>query len=128
MPAALEHTNLTVSDPHATADWLCTVFGWHIRWHGDAISGGHSVHVGSASGYLALYRPEPAPVPAKTGANYGTIGGLNHIGVTVPDLDATEARIKSAGFATHSHADYEPGRRFYFHDHDGIEYEVVSYA
>ncbi|MEM7190453.1 MAG: VOC family protein, partial [Pseudomonadota bacterium] len=24
--------------------------------------------------------------------------------------------------------DYEPGRRFYFADHDGIEFEVVSYA
>ncbi len=32
------------------------------------------------------------------------------------------------GSQTHSHADYEPGRRFYFHDEDGIEFEVVSYA
>ena len=24
--------------------------------------------------------------------------------------------------------DYEPGRRFYFFDPDGIEYEVVSYS
>ncbi len=26
------------------------------------------------------------------------------------------------------HDDYEPGRRFYFFDWDGIEFEVVSYA
>jgi hypothetical protein len=26
-----------------------------------------------------------------------------------------------------SHDDYDPGRRFYFLDPDGIEYEVVSY-
>jgi hypothetical protein len=26
-----------------------------------------------------------------------------------------------------AHADYAPGRRFYFLDPDGIEYEVVSY-
>jgi catechol 2,3-dioxygenase-like lactoylglutathione lyase family enzyme len=53
---------------------------------------------------------------------------LNHVGVVVEDLDATEAKVRAAGFAPHSHADYEPGRRFYFHDRDGIEFEVVSYA
>ena len=26
-----------------------------------------------------------------------------------------------------NHDDYEPGRRFYFFDWDGIEFEVVSY-
>jgi len=53
---------------------------------------------------------------------------LNHIGVQVDDLDATEARVIAAGLLPFSHADYEPGRRFYFLDPDGIEYEVVSYA
>ena len=33
---------------------------------------------------------------------------------------------RAAGFEPHSHADYEPGRRFYFRDHDSIEWEVVS--
>ncbi|MEC7669548.1 MAG: VOC family protein, partial [Pseudomonadota bacterium] len=28
----------------------------------------------------------------------------------------------------HNHADYEPGKRFYFDTPDGIEIEVVSYA
>ena len=26
-----------------------------------------------------------------------------------------------------NHGDYDPGRRFYFLDPDGIEYEVISY-
>ena len=56
------------------------------------------------------------------------INGLNHIGVTVEDLDKAETRIKAAGYATYSHGDYEPGRRFYFDDQDGVEYEVVSYV
>ncbi|MGJ8556368.1 MAG: VOC family protein, partial [Sulfitobacter geojensis] len=30
-------------------------------------------------------------------------------------------------FKTSNHADYEPGRRFYFHDTDGVEFEVVQY-
>ena len=45
----------------------------------------------------------------------------------VEDLDATEQKIKTLGYPTHSHADYEPGRRFYFDDENGIEFEVVSY-
>jgi glyoxylase I family protein len=28
---------------------------------------------------------------------------------------------------THNHDDYEPGRRFYYNDEDGIEFEVVNY-
>ena len=35
--------------------------------------------------------------------------------------------VLAQGFTTGNHADYEPGRRFYFHDADGIEYEVVQY-
>lgn len=34
----------------------------------------------------------------------------------------------AAGFTPFNHGDYEPGRRFYFLDGDGIEYEIVSYA
>ena len=52
---------------------------------------------------------------------------LNHIGVVVDNLDEAEQRVLGAGFETHNHADYEPGRRFYFNDHDGIEFEVVHY-
>lgn len=127
MQATLEHTNLTVTDPAATARWMEEVFGWHIRWQGSAIHGGRSIHVGGDDSYLALYRPSDAPRPAAA-RSYDTIGGLNHLAVTVADLDATEAKVRAAGFTPHSHADYEPGRRFYFHDADGVEYEVVSYA
>ncbi len=44
------------------------------------------------------------------------------------DLVACEARVKEAGFIFRDHAQYEAGSRFYFHDFDGIEYEVVSYS
>jgi hypothetical protein len=46
----------------------------------------------------------------------------------VDDLAETEARVVAAGLETFSHGDYEPGRRFYFFDPDGIEYEIVSYG
>jgi catechol 2,3-dioxygenase-like lactoylglutathione lyase family enzyme len=127
MTATLEHANLTVRDPAATARWMHEVFGWRIRWQGPAKGDGFTIHVGGEGSYLALYRPAEAPNPARA-ASYDTIGGLNHVGVVVADLDVTEARVRAAGFTPHSHADYEPGRRFYFDDDNGVEYEVVSYA
>ena len=122
----LEHVNLTVSDPDATAAWMCDVFGWKIRWDGGSIHNGRTIHVGEEDSYLAVYNPGKTPGdPSET---YFTRGGLNHVAVIVDDLDGLETRVKAAGFTTGNHGDYEPGKRFYFHDHDGIEYEVVSYA
>ena len=121
----LEHLNVTVSDPDRTAVMLINLFGWKIRWRGDAIHGGESIHVGSDDDYIAVYRLDPEAAPI--GDHYRRVGGLNHIGVVVDDIDAAEARVKALGFEPHSHADYEPGRRFYFDDADGIEFEVVSY-
>lgn len=125
MTARLEHANFTVADPDTTAAWMCRLFGWHIRWSGAAIQNGRTVHVGSDTAYLALYSPGDPAKPAKD--SYHTVGGLNHIAVVVDDLKAMESRVAAAGFTPVNHADYEPGRRFYFHDQDGIEYEVVQY-
>lgn len=128
--ARLEHVNLTVRDPRKTAQMLQDVFGWTIRWEGAALNGqGYTVHVGGKDDYLAIYSgPNPDQTVPKAGDSYRTRGGLNHIGIVVNDLDAALAKVAAMGFATHSHADYEPGRRFYFHDADGVEFEVVSYA
>lgn len=125
MTVRLEHANYTVSDGEATAAWMQELFGWQIRWKGDATSGGQSIHVGSDTQYLALYTP--ARDTSEKADSYTTRGGLNHIAVVVDDIDAMEEAVKKAGFTTGNHADYEPGRRFYFHDHDDIEYEVVQY-
>ena len=43
------------------------------------------------------------------------------------DLDAYRARLKARGVALQLEADYEPGRRLYFYDPDGIEVELVEY-
>lgn len=123
--ANLEHVNVTVSDPKATAAWLGAVFDWKVRWEGDAISGGYTAHVGDEDSYVALYTPKRAIDDPQH--SYTTRAGLNHVGVTVDDIDAVESRVKAAGFRPHNHGDYEPGRRFYFDDHDGVEWEVVSY-
>lgn len=143
--ATLEHINLTVSDPEQTAQLLCTLFDWQIRWAGEAKDGGYTVHVGqpfedpspissslpsnrqaNVSSYIALYTSRRPSRPAKL--THHSIGHINHLAVTVEDLDETEKRILAAGFTTTNHADYAPGRRFYFYLPDEIEVEVVSYA
>ena len=125
MAAMLEHTNYTVSDPDATAAWMCTLFGWHVRWSGAGMTTGRTVHVGTDTHYLALFTYGDAKPSAEE--TYRHVGGLNHICLVVDDIDTMEAAVKEQGFVPKSHADYEPGRRFYFHDNDGIEYELVAY-
>lgn len=121
----IEHVNVTVRDPDATAALVEGLFDWHVRWAGAARDGGRSVHVGTDDHYVALYTgPEGATY---TDADFAKGLPLNHIGVEVDDLDATEGRVKAAGLVPFNHGDYHPGRRFYFLDPDGIEYEVVSY-
>lgn len=124
--ATLEHANITVKDAHETAHLLCDIFGWNIRWQGDAKDGGHSIHVGGDDSYLAIYTPPKPPEEAIDPA--ANSGGLNHVGIIVDDLEAVEARVISAGLKPMNHADYEPGKRFYFLDGDQVEYEVVSYT
>ena len=124
--ATLEHVNVTVSDPQKTADLVCRLFGWKIRWQGPSGMGGRTIHVGTDDAYLAVYSRGGDQDSVRS--TYEATGGLNHIGVVVDDLDAVEERVKREGLTPGSHGDYEPGRRFYFHDADGIEFEVVSYA
>ena len=123
--ARLEHLNITVSDPKATAAWITRIFGWDIRWEGPGMTTGYTIHIGGEDSYVALFSFNDGQGEAPE--SYRTKGGLNHWAVVVDDLDATEAKVKAEGFTPINHADYEPGRRFYFHDHDGIEIEVVEY-
>jgi catechol 2,3-dioxygenase-like lactoylglutathione lyase family enzyme len=121
----LEHVNVTVADPDRTAQSMCDLFGWKVRWAGPGMETGRSVHVGDEASYLALFsygKPEDGRQES-----YRTKGGLNHIAVVVDDFEDTRARVMAAGFVPGEVHDYEPGRRFYFREANGIEIEVVSY-
>jgi catechol 2,3-dioxygenase-like lactoylglutathione lyase family enzyme len=83
--------------------------------------GGHTIHAGS-NDHVALHRAR-----RQLHADFAKGQPLNHIGVEVDDLDGTETLVVAAGLRPFSHDNYDPGRRFYFLDPDGIEYEVVSY-
>jgi predicted enzyme related to lactoylglutathione lyase len=121
----IEHVNLTVRDPEGAAKLMQLLFGWEIRWDGPTSVAGRTIHVGSPDSYVALCTGAGGAFSADI-ASKGR--PFNHIGVEVADLDETEARVVAAGLTTFSHDDYEPGRRFYFKDANGIEFEVVSYA
>jgi catechol 2,3-dioxygenase-like lactoylglutathione lyase family enzyme len=121
----IEHVNITVGDADRSAALIERLFGWKIRWAGPSMNNGRTVHIGTDSQYLALYSR-----PDADGRPLGWSKGmpLNHVAVEVDDLDAMEAKVVEAGLEPFAHGDYEPGRRFYFFDPDGIEFEVVSYA
>lgn len=119
--ARLEHANITVSDPDRSAAFFRELCGWRERWRGPSQLGGWTIHVGTAQAYLAIYTNEGRGGPYAKGVP------LNHIGIEVDDLAAAEAVVAAHGLEPFGHGDYEPGRRFYFFDWDGIEFEVVSY-
>lgn len=91
--------------------------------------GGHTIHVGTDDQYLALYTNEDVKAANDgTGPTFKKGQPMNHVAMTVDDLDAVEAKVVAAGLKPFGHDDYDPGRRFYFFDWNGIEFEVVSYA
>ena len=120
----LEHVNVTARNPQKVAALLVDLFDWKIRWEGPSALGGYTVHVGTDDAYLAVYSRDFDDTPERA---FRKGRPLNHIGIVVADLDAVEARVCDAGLKPFGHAEYDPGRRFYFLDFDGTEYEVVSY-
>lgn len=124
----IEHANLTVSDPDRSAELFKKMLGWEERWRGESQLGGHTIHVGApgnGADYMALYTNQD--VQAYRDKRFSKGEPLNHVGLLVDDLDAAEAVVEEAGLEPFSHGDYEPGKRFYFFDWDGIEFEIISY-
>ena len=117
----LEHANISVTDPERSAALLTELLGWEERWRGPSLKYGRSVHIGAEHDYIALYTGDHVK------GEFAKGHPLNHIAFTVDDLDAAEKIVAEHGLEPFGHDDYEPGRRFYFFDWDGIEFEVVGY-
>ena len=113
---------MTVTDIERSAAFFEKLLGWHQRWRGAAMNGGETIHVGEQTTYLALYTDRED----HTGQQKGR--PLNHVGLLVDDLAGAERIVIEHGLEPFNHGDYAPGRRFYFLDWDGIEFELVSYA
>jgi catechol 2,3-dioxygenase-like lactoylglutathione lyase family enzyme len=117
----IEHVNLTVTDIERSAAFFEKLLGWRRRWRGASMNSGETIHVGEETTYLALYTDRGDHTGQKKGRP------LNHVGLLVDDLAAAERVVLDAGLESWGHDDYDPGRRFYFYDWDGIEFEVVNY-
>ena len=121
--AQLEHVNITVEQPKEAAALLCRLFDWKIRWEGAAIDDGYTLHVGNDQNYVALYSTGSSDHQRPDHQQ----NGMNHLGIRVDDLEAIEQRVIAEGLQPFNHANYKPGRRFYFIDTSNVEYEVISY-
>lgn len=117
----LEHANISVTDPDRLSALLIDLLGWHERWKGPSMHGGRTIHVGTEHAYVAVYTGDHVR------GEYQKGNPLNHLGFVVDNLTAAEAVVVEHGLKPFGHDDYDPGRRFYFFDWDGIEFEVVSY-
>ena len=120
----LEHINFTVSDLDRSLSFYGDLLDLKVRWQGTTNDGRPAAHLGDPRSYLALFQ---AASPGTTSVDYEQVG-LNHFGFVVDDLEAVRRRLGALGIEAHLEADYEPGRRLYFYDPDGIEVELVEYG
>ena len=124
----LEHVNLTVADLDRSIRFYSDLLDLQLRWQGLTNSGEPAAHLGNEDWYLALFQASEGNLDERVERrDYGR-PGINHFGLVVDDLDAARQRLLELGGDNHFETDYEPGRRLYFLDPDGIEVELVSYA
>ena len=121
----LEHANISVSNPDLSAQRLCKLFDWKVRWSGPSMDDGYTVHVGGTQSYVALYNSDK--MHRENQSNHTHLVNLNHIAVVVADLEKAEKRALEIGLKPFNFRNYKPGRSFYLLDEDGLEIEVVCY-
>lgn len=120
----LEHANLTVTDIERSISFYRDLFKFEVRWRGTDSAGRAAAHVGDNQCYLAFFETASSGSAVK---DY-SVAGLNHIGFVVDDLEEKRRRLETLGVEVHLEGDYEPGRRLYFLDPNGVEIELVEYS
>jgi catechol 2,3-dioxygenase-like lactoylglutathione lyase family enzyme len=119
----LEHVNMSVADLDKTIAFYESLLGLKVRWRGTAASGLRAAHIGDERCYLALFEIGERE---RTEADYDQLG-LNHFGFVVDDLEDAKRKLAALHVEPTMEADYEPGRRLYFLDPNGVEVELVQY-
>ncbi len=115
-----DHVHLRSPDPEATATWLQDVLGGEIvRGPGriDVRLGGASIFIAPLEPGKVVHAPPPHPHQ-----------GLDHIGLTVKDIDAVAAEIKAKGVEfTREPTTIRPGVRVCFiRGPEGISVELLE--
>ncbi|MFV8819557.1 VOC family protein [Haliea sp. E17] len=119
----IEHANITVSNLDASVAFYLRLLGGKVRWEGLTGAGRRAAHIGDDITYLSLFESgEPGRAPQ----DYALVG-FNHLGFEVDDLDSYRAQLWDMGVEIKGEESYDPGRRLYFYDPDGIEIELVEY-
>ena len=115
-----DHVHLRSPDPEATAIWLRDVLGGEIVRGPGRID----VKLGGANVFIMAIEPgkpmnPPPPHPHQ---------GLDHIGLTVKDIDAVAAEIKAKGVEfTREPTTIRPGVRICFiRGPEGISVELLE--
>jgi catechol 2,3-dioxygenase-like lactoylglutathione lyase family enzyme len=120
----LEHVNMSVADLEQTIAFYHQLLGMQVRWRGTTPSGLEAAHIGDERSYLALFQ---IGEQERKETSYSKLG-LNHFGLVVDDLDEARRKLASLNIEPTMEADYEPGRRLYFLDPNGVEVELVEYG
>jgi len=118
----LDHVNISVVDLEASIELYQDLLGWRVRWRGETTFGKPAAHVGDDEQYIGLIQ---VPSDDEQRPNYSR-PGLNHFGVVVDSLEKARATLARRGIVPHNEPDYEPGRRFYFFDPNGVEVELIE--
>ena len=123
----IEHANITTADMEKSKNFYMNIFEFEQRWEG-MIQGDYgplkACHMGNKDTFIALFEAEEEVSQEQ---NYRK-PGLNHIAFEVENLEHYRERLNREGTAIHLEGDYEPGRRLYFFDPNGVEIELVEYS
>ncbi len=120
----LDHVNISVKDLEGAIGFYQDLFGWQVRWRGSSTNGKPAAHIGDSEQYIGLIQVEDHD---ELHADYSR-PGLNHFGVVVNSLEEARQKLARHGIEPHNEPHYEPGRRFYFLDNDGVEVELIEHA
>lgn len=96
MPYGFHHVHLKAPDPEKTANWYVKAFDFRIVADRVQPSGARALRCETPDGVLVNISGARSGEKLGKG-NAGTHFGLEHIGVTVDDLDAEIRRLKGLG-------------------------------
>ena len=119
----LDHVNIPVIDLEESIAFYQDLFDWRVRWRGKTTFGKPAAHVGDGEQYIGLIQvaSDDPQLP-----DYSR-PGLNHFGIVVDSLEKARETLAKRGISPHNEPEYEPGRRFYFFDPNGVEVELIDY-